>query len=261
MPPSQPARPARQTHNSEALGGEALAAWQEAVEDTPEVVVRPAIPILYFGDLPAYLGSPRKIITVGLNPSRAEFPREEPFRRFPLAGPMADGDVTRYVQSLNEYFTRAPYRSWFGTFEPILHGAGASFYPGAESTALHTDLCSPVATDPTWNRLSGEQKSSLIERGRPLWHELVRLLVPDVILVSVARSHVAEVAFERVGDAWELFRLDRSRPYSVTATPVRISEEKDALLVFGRAAQRPFGTIKAEAKRILGGRLVEAMDA
>ena len=39
-------------------------------------VVRPSIPILFFGDSEAYERSERRIITVGLNPSRLEFPEE-----------------------------------------------------------------------------------------------------------------------------------------------------------------------------------------
>ena len=46
-------------------------------------VVRTSMPILFFGNLRAYLASPIRVLTVGLNPSWAEFPEEEPFRRFP----------------------------------------------------------------------------------------------------------------------------------------------------------------------------------
>jgi hypothetical protein len=38
-----------------------------------ELVVSNSIPILFFGDLEAYLNSPIKIVTVALNPSDKEF--------------------------------------------------------------------------------------------------------------------------------------------------------------------------------------------
>jgi hypothetical protein len=39
------------------------------------VVVKPSLPILFFGNSDEYFASPIKIITVGLNPSRVEFPQ------------------------------------------------------------------------------------------------------------------------------------------------------------------------------------------
>jgi hypothetical protein len=55
----------------------------------------------------------------------------------------------------------------------MLNGIGASYYPGRDNVALHTDLCSPVATDPTWSGLGWALRSRLIEGGRPLWQNLV----------------------------------------------------------------------------------------
>jgi hypothetical protein len=46
-------------------------------------IVRPAIPILFFGDRSRYLASPLRVVTVGLNPSGVEFPNEDRFARFP----------------------------------------------------------------------------------------------------------------------------------------------------------------------------------
>ncbi len=49
-------------------------------------VVSPSIPILYFGDAERYFRSNVKAITVGLNPSREEFPVDSRFRRFADGG-------------------------------------------------------------------------------------------------------------------------------------------------------------------------------
>ena len=43
--------------------------------------VSPAIPILFFGDLDAYAKSQQRVLTVGLNPSRIEFPAGNPAAR------------------------------------------------------------------------------------------------------------------------------------------------------------------------------------
>lgn len=94
--------------------------------------VTPAVPILFFGDLDGYWVSPLRIVTVGLNPSRKEF----------------------------------------GSFEPLLNGARSSYYGEQPSVALHTDICSPVATDPTWSRLHDVARTTLEADGGRLWHEV-----------------------------------------------------------------------------------------
>lgn len=42
-------------------------------------LVQPSVPILFFGDLQRYLASPVRVVTVGLNPSRLEFPADDTF--------------------------------------------------------------------------------------------------------------------------------------------------------------------------------------
>lgn len=110
--------------------------------------VTPAVPILFFGDIDAYFRSRLRVVTVGLNPSSREFPTDDPFQRFPLAERIDCADLGRYLDALSAYFRADPYAGWFRAWEPLLNGAGASYYPGAASTALHTDICSLVATDP-----------------------------------------------------------------------------------------------------------------
>lgn len=242
----------------------AFSVWRQALDEVAEVVVRHAVPILYFGDLDAHLASPRRIVTVGLNPSHDEFPIEKPFRRFPRVArlELPDGSATEvdgYIQALNEYFERAPYRSWFSAFEPILHGMNASYYLGARNTAIHTDVCSPVATDPTWTGLTKEQQGKLAARGRPLWHDLVRVLRPDVLLVSVAKRYLADIEFERSETEREILSIERS-PYPVTGQWLSVRPEKKTLLVFGGAAQVPFGTVKKQDKLRIGGRIADFLD-
>ena len=158
--------------------------------------VNPAVPILFFGDLAAYRVSTLRVVTVGLNPSRQEFPASRPFSRFPSAdGPM-ERDPDRYLSAMSSYYRIDPYRAWFSAFEPLLNGAGASYYPGHASTSLHTDICSPVATDPTWSKLSGADQSTLAADGGPLWHMLLKALKPQIVVMSVARHHIERIEFD-----------------------------------------------------------------
>ena len=135
--------------------------------------VSPSIPILFFGDLHAYFSSRVRVLTVGLNPSLHEFPADSPFRRFPLAEGISVSEPDPYIDALSAYFRTDPYRSWFSAFEPLLNGLEASYYEGKPSTALHTDICSPAATDPTWSGLGWDEQKALEKEGGPLWHDLL----------------------------------------------------------------------------------------
>lgn len=245
----------------------ALSAWRLYQQtEGARCVVRPSIPILFFGDSDRYMNSPMRVITVGLNPSFAEFPTTDPFQRFPSARDVfpriISGDGSQaYVRSLNDYFRASPYSSWFSSFEPMLNGMDASYYDGAENVALHTDLCSPLATNPTWSRLSREARAELLPDGRSLWHELVRFLVPDVILLSVAAVNLETILLARRG-GWEtIHTVVRRKPFEVRAVEVEIASGKGSLLVFGRAAQKPFGTISANDKRSVGASIRERLRA
>ena len=225
-----------------------------------DVVVQPAVPILYFGDRQAYHTSSTRLVTVALNPSKAEFPPESPYVRFPRAEGHSEPSDD-YLSALDAYFVTQPYRSWFSSFEPVLNGADASYYPGRTNTALHTDICSPVATDPTWSKLDGETRRNLISAGAPLWHDLIRTLKPHVILVSLARHHLDKIEFPSK-DRFELARLDEGRKYPYVTTAQRVDiDGHESLLVFGRAANQPFGSITKSYRSEIGGLIAKVLGA
>jgi len=87
----------------EELAREAWQQHEQAERSAIPHLVRPSIPVLFFGDSERFAGSPLRIITVGLNPSREEFPRAAPFLRFPGSGQWTDDDPGAYLASLNAY--------------------------------------------------------------------------------------------------------------------------------------------------------------
>ncbi len=225
--------------------------------------VGPASPILFFGDLAAYRSSPLRMLTVGLNPSLEEFPAEDPFRRFPLAAGVTPKDDGRYIDALSAYFRTDPYRNWFRHFEPLLNGASASYYDGEASTALHTDICSPVATNPTWSSLTEAERATLEGGGGPLWHALVETLRPHVVVLSVARRHLDRIRFDAISEWQTVHTFERTgggeirrRPYEVESRWYEVGSAR-ALFVFCPAGRTPL-TITAGQKRELGASVVEA---
>ena len=226
--------------------------------------VNPAVPILFFGDLDAYRASPLHVLTVGLNPSLHEFPADQPFRRFPLAEGSLGGEPSRYLDAMAGYFRTDPYRRWCGAFEPLLNGMQASYYQGDASTALHTDICSPVATNPTWSRLDEADRTALESDGGPLWHMLLEELQPQIVALSVAKAHLKRIKFTPVSN-WEVIHTfkrkangdPRSRPYKVCARWYDIGRER-SLFIFGAAATTPFGLLSNSQKRKAGALLLEA---
>ena len=229
--------------------------------------VIPAIPILFFGDLDAYVNSQPRVLTVGLNPSQNEFPEGDPFQRFPLAEEAAAADRKRYLDALSAYFRTRPYAQWFNSFEPLLNGMGASYYDGQTSTVLHTDICSPIATDPTWSQLGEADRRVLVDHGGMLWHELLVALQPNVVLLSVAKSHLDHIWFDPLGQ-WEPVHTfnhkadgaSRKHPYRVRGRWHLVGDEP-ALLVFCPASQTPLGSISTAQKRELGAIVASCMKA
>jgi len=220
-------------------------------------IVKPSIPILFFGDSRRYFSSPWKVVTLGLNPSGIEFPECDRFFRFPKAQDLnhdvQDRDfVNTYLDTLNGYFQNRPYKQWFKSFEPLLQGLDSSYYATAAGTALHTDICSPLATDPTWGKLSPDVQLRLIQSGSRLWHDLIEWLSPNLIIASVARSHLNRISFPLAAGWRVIYTVDRKNPYHVELSDLRLPDGKVARLVFGKAANIPFGTVSNEDKRKIG---------
>lgn len=167
--------------------------WTTFNAFNPSYKVNPSIPILWFGDMEAYLKSQKRIVTVALNPSGIEFQtkRGASFSisaRFP--GFSLPFTTDNYYETLNQYFKKNPYWSWFASPENILNCLDASYKPGRKNTAIHLDIYAPVATAPHWNGLSQTERKQLVAVFGNYFDKLMDILNPDIILASLKRSEI-----------------------------------------------------------------------
>jgi hypothetical protein len=248
----------------DALVERAWELYADACVVAPSKVVTPSMPILFFGDLLAYLRSPLRVITVGLNPSLAEFPAEDPWIRFPgasrLTPPLTADERKRYLYSLCDYFRTEPYVKWFKRgFEPLLNGLDATYFDEPTSVSLHTDIASPVATNPTWSNLRESQKL-LQEEGQKLWRALAEALEPDLILVSTARHHLSAITATPLGEWRELARVERQNPFIVSGTSIELAG-RPVLVAFGRCTDLPFGSVSVKDRVRLGNEIGKGVSA
>ena len=241
------------------------------VQNVPDVVPN-SMPIPYFGDIIAYLNSPIRILTAALNPSNREFEGG----RFDVENGRSGAEGLEF--ELSNYFKNRPYYGWFSSFEPVLRGLAAS-YGGKmamgpyKSTALHLDMCSPIATDPTWSRLDVGTKFQLTPTGKIVFESLLAALKPEIVIASVAWPHLRDWNDEfRAGAKWESL-VTYNQTWSINSgmggalkSPIKVqikvlerNGDNKLLFVNGSAANTPFGRFKIERKEEVGRILRETL--
>lgn len=265
------------SNHTENLARRAWAQYDEFEDE--DFVVEESMPILYFGDRAAYERSSLKVVTVGHNPSAHEFPDE--VERFNGVESTPEPAVGEYLQALDNYFSGGTdYGEWFGNYEQVLRGLGASYYSGQNGTsssniALHTDLHSPLATTPQWSKLEGSfsgARERLAESGIELWRNLIEALKPDLILASLPKADVRKIlnwyqAPEGSnGQSEEICRItekesgeERADEYVVEGWHRSIAG-KHALLVYGQKLYHPFGRIGHDQKEKVGREIREHLN-
>lgn len=186
-----------------------------------DFVVKPSIPIIWFGDIEGYLNSSKKVITVGLNPSLNEFSES----RFHIGS--EDFSVEKLYCVLNDYFKVNPYRNYFNCFSKILETqiATYNFTYGKKNTAIHIDMYSSIATNPTWGKLNKFKKNSINQFG--LFIKLLELLSPDVVLISLEWQQVLE-SFQLKQNCLIL------KKHSLHGPELEIYQQDKKLIVYGR---------------------------
>ena len=157
-------------------------------------ILNHSIPIVWFGDMEAYTKSQLKIVTIGLNPSNHEFYNDDgtESNRFSdittltNCSKLVDRAREILVANYNNYFKVNPYKKWFDNYKDILNIFSADYYGTAENTAIHIDLETSLATNPTWSKLTNEEQESI--RDRDLSIKLLDYLKPDIMLISANKK-------------------------------------------------------------------------
>lgn len=159
-----------------------------------KVIVENSIPVIWFGNIDKYLDSEKRILTVGLNPSNIEFPEDNPQKRFDavnLTLPVDSHMIEGLKCVLNSYFDKEPYSKWFSSGEKVLDCLDASYYSdrGKNNQAIHIDIYSAIATNPTWGRLDKVDRCIKPKiQNVELFKKLLVFLNPDIILVSTNKD-------------------------------------------------------------------------
>lgn len=219
----------------------------------PEVI-NPSIPIMYFGDYEAYKKSKLKIITVGLNPSNIEFQKDSKsnlsFFRFPKWEKDKD-----FIGALNNYFeTGKSYDNWFDLgYENVLNGLDASYYTSKQKNniVLHTDIFSPIATNPTWTKISNASKTKLQNEGFEIWKRLVEILKPNIILSALSKRDRTCIELKNKLD---LIKMEYTKEGKIRKKPYVIEKAtfNNTYIILARTVNIPFGDISHENKLEIG---------
>lgn len=213
-------------------------------------------PIKWFGDRNAYEKSRVRIITVALNPSGKEYVKDSngKYLRFPAY----DGTAASLPQAYNEYFDHHPY-SWFNAFEHILNGMNASYFKnkGKEFIAIHTDICTPWGTDPTWSQLDKAEQGELIKDGFPEWEKLVKGLKPDIILFSIPNEYIAMLGIPLPLKPFVTFEKTKDGNIRKKPLVIQTGEYNGAECYFGKTWGVPFGGLGEKQKNDLGKKIAK----
>ncbi len=213
-------------------------------------LIKEVIPILWFGDMNKYLNSENKIITVSLNPSNNEFGNTK--KNIPYSTryrfPDYDGSSESLITAFNNYFKlgKNPYNSWFkASFTAILESFDASHYDIAKNNALHTDIAIPYATDPTWTGLTNAEKKYFEPIGQKIWHELINILEPDIILISASGGFHNKILFPKIYENWEAIMTNEKYPVLFNQFEVN---NKIVDVIYQTQGRKPFLNMTKEEK-------------
>ncbi|MBD5091780.1 MAG: hypothetical protein HDT36_00115 [Clostridiales bacterium] len=193
-----------------------------------DFVVKNSIPVVWFGDIEAYQKSPKRIVTIGVNPSNKEFPtKDKP--RFDCKANNADA----LYNTLNNYFkdndTSNPYTGWFNNLERCLNLIDTSFggkmnATNFTNTAIHIDEHTSIATSKIWRKLKEKQIQEINQQ--ELFQDLLNYLNPDVILMS--RNHDIFMSSLHIVNPVQIFYEHRK---------IEVYQENNRIMVYGRNSQ------------------------
>jgi hypothetical protein len=175
-------------------------------------IIQDTTPVPFFGDF-----ENATIVSVGINPSRKEFPKIGNDRRL---SHLSDLDLPRdYYQkglssmsnaqalsiskSLLTYFETNPYRDWFDLAETAINGANATFYKNKKKAhnfkiACHVDLF-PWATK-AYSRLDATvQREVKLENSEFLEAFITQAKLKQIIIFGNDSLLGLKMAFSHLG--------------------------------------------------------------
>ena len=219
-------------------------------------------PILFFGDLEKYFESVKKVVTIGINPSFNEF-KENRFRK---------NIKTPYSleQSLCNYFRRDkgrnPYTEWFDNYNKYLREFRCTFYniPSYPNRVIHTDICSPLATNPTWSEIEKRLKDDLFNEGFEIWKDLITELEPDFLVMACPVKILLKEKLFNLLDVKEIdciqTIIDRKdgnprKPqniFKLTFNSISINNFSTKLIFGSPSIEVPFGSISNDDIKSMG---------
>ena len=220
-----------------------------------DYVVKPSLPIVFFGDINSYNNQNLKIVTVGKNPSNREFQLNKELYSY-VRFPDFKNDIDSLELSLNNYFKHKPYSRWFNSYEPFLNGMESSYYPkNSLNKVIHTDICSPISTNPTWSLLTKNQQNFLFEIGFKIWKKLISEIKPNLIILSIPKEYVYRLNSKKLETIYTIRHTKegklRKKPFELELYSVEINGF-NTLLVYGESKNTPLGSVSTEDKIKMG---------
>lgn len=237
-------------------------------------LIKGTLPILYFGDIEPYFKSQYKIITAAINPSCGEFYYDESngqisYKRFPQferiakANALNNENILQYLSALNSYFkTGNDYKKWFKTTprENLFTPFGASYYDNAPNRAIHTDILSPFATFPTWSKIPLHIQTQFSNARIRLWNELVEILEPDIIFMSLNKKYISHTDFYKTFRDYIIYSDKKYRgrePLKIQYGYINLNGKTAHIFNESRTNIVPFNAIGNEQSARLGKQIFE----
>lgn len=236
--------------------------WKDYTDNYKlDCVVKPSIPVIWFGDIEGYFRSSRKkIITLATNPSDQEFKK----KRFSEANSLTVNDRIdegnnrgKLIDGYNSYFKNDDnyFKRWFDDFEMVLNllpdAYSASYNKDTTNRAIHIDYATALATDPVWWKLKDagykKEKEKLSENVE-LFYKLLIYLDPDVVLFTGDNKNKTS-KFECVKDIFnnngnELDKLEscyyKQDGREIIAYTFRNAAGDKRLFIYGTNGKLPF---------------------
>ena len=224
-----------------------------------DFVVSPSIPVVWFGDIEKYQQSPKRILTISLNPSLHEFPQSPEQPRFDIVDFSNSNAIDALYTTLNRYFYNNPYKNWFKKYNKLMSVLDCSYggqYSNKTNTAIHIDIYTAIATDPVFGKLTPPQKEHI--QNPDLFDRLFELLDPDIVLISV-NEKIFKKHFNNYFEAYT-FRYGKK-------SKIKGYLKENQKLIFGTNSNGiPFGSIsEAIAQKVIAEianlSMVEALTA